>query len=197
MKKLLIFDTETTGLPLSWSNDAHDTNNWPRILQLAWELCWEDGTTIRKSCELVQPDGWVIPDGEFWVEHGYYTEINEMMGRPMSELLQEFIEAYNEADVLIAHNLGFDKPVIICEMFRYGLKVKKQINTYCTKLKSEFICKLPSQYPGKYKWPTLTEAYEFMFGKQNEGGHDAGWDVQACKEIYLWIQEYELMQSIL
>ncbi len=196
MKKLLFVDTETCGLPKSWSNDVNDTDNWPRILQLAWELCWENGETIRKRCDLVEPDGWEIPKEPFWIEHGYDTDTNLIEGLPMPELLGYFIEAYHEADVLIAHNLGFDKPVIICEMFRYGLKVKKKIDSYCTKLKSEFICKLPSQYPGKYKWPRLEEAYEFMFGKQNEGGHDAGWDVQACKEIYLWIQNHELMKEL-
>ncbi len=195
MKKILCIDTETNGLPLSWSNDVHDTNNWPRVIQLGWELFYEDGTTIRKSCELVQPDGWVIPEEEFWTNHGYDTAINEMLGYPMIELLSSFLDAYHEADLLLAHNMQFDKPVIICEMFRYGLKVKRTIPTYCTKLKSEFICKLPSQYPGKYKWPKLEEAYEFMFGKQNEGGHDAGWDVQACKEIYLWIQAHEAKQN--
>ena len=34
----LIFDTETTGLPKDFSAPISDTNNWPRCIQLAWQL---------------------------------------------------------------------------------------------------------------------------------------------------------------
>lgn len=34
----LFFDTETTGLPGSWSAQATDLENWPRLVQLAWIL---------------------------------------------------------------------------------------------------------------------------------------------------------------
>ena len=50
---------------------------------------------------------------------------------------------------------------------------------------------------GDYKWPSLAEAYFFMFRKEVENAHDAGADVQACKEIYLWIQEYNYMNELI
>ena len=34
----LFFDTETTGLPKSWKAPVTDTENWPRIVQIAWIL---------------------------------------------------------------------------------------------------------------------------------------------------------------
>ena len=34
----LIFDTETTGLPKDFSAPISDTQNWPRCIQLAWQL---------------------------------------------------------------------------------------------------------------------------------------------------------------
>ena len=34
----LIFDTETTGLPNDFSAPISNTNNWPRCIQLAWQL---------------------------------------------------------------------------------------------------------------------------------------------------------------
>jgi DNA polymerase III subunit alpha len=33
----LIFDMETTGLPASWNAPASDVDNWPQVVQLAWE----------------------------------------------------------------------------------------------------------------------------------------------------------------
>lgn len=58
MKKYLIVDTKTTGLPISYTASFQDVDNWPRIIELAWELCYENGETIEKHCDLVEPDGW-------------------------------------------------------------------------------------------------------------------------------------------
>jgi len=33
---MLFFDTETTGLPRDWNAPITQTNNWPRMVQLAW-----------------------------------------------------------------------------------------------------------------------------------------------------------------
>ncbi len=34
----LVFDTETTGLPKKWNAPLSDLDNWPRCVQLAWQL---------------------------------------------------------------------------------------------------------------------------------------------------------------
>ena len=34
----LIFDTETTGLPLNWNAPLSNFENWPRCVQIAWQL---------------------------------------------------------------------------------------------------------------------------------------------------------------
>lgn len=228
MRKLLIIDTETRGLPINYDAPFTDVDNWPRIIQLAWELCYEDGTTIRKVCALVKPDGWIMPSkayfmskgvsaeqaeksAAFWIEHGYTQEQNEAEGVPMSELLLDLAKVMNEADVLIAHNLGYDKPIIEAEFHRYKIyprRVRREhpsdlyrseyvkLKHECTKLLSMPICKILLGTRGDYKWPSLAEAYFFMFRKEFANAHDAGADVQACKEVYLWIQDYLFEQSL-
>lgn len=188
MRKLLFYDTETTGLPTCYTAPHTDVHNWPRIIELAWELCYEDGTTIRKGCDLIEPDGWKMPTDEFWIENGFTQDGNELCGIPIAEALEKFVEAWEEADVLIAHNLSYDYPITNCELFRLGLKIPKS-RTFCTKLASENICKIPG-YKGKYKWPTLTEAYRFFYKKEFDGAHHAGWDVDACKQVFLGIVKY-------
>ena len=42
----LIFDTETTGLPKKWNAPITDTDNWPRCVQLAWQLHDSNGKII-------------------------------------------------------------------------------------------------------------------------------------------------------
>jgi len=43
----LIFDTETTGLPRNFKAPITDTDNWPRVVQLAWQLHDESGKLIK------------------------------------------------------------------------------------------------------------------------------------------------------
>lgn len=206
MQRILIADCETTGLPVSYDAPFQDVNNWPRITQLAWELCWSNGDTIKKSCELVIPDGWKFPTSDFHIANGFNEANNLMLGKPMAELLYDLAIAMNTADVMVCHNLQYDKPIIECEMFRYnvlplavarehpfglreeGVKLRKE----CTKLMSTPILKIPG-YRGDYKWPTLAEAYQYMYGESFDKGHHAGNDVEATKQIYLWMKDMEGM----
>ena len=209
--KILVIDCETNGLALDWGKPSSDVDNWPRIIQYAWELFDETGTTIKTASHLIKPNGWIIPDKEyfmakgdsepeavknakFWTDHGYETGISDLIGEPIEDVLKEFVQAYNEADLLLAHNMGFDKSVVSAELIRAGIKVKGNIPSFCTKLEGEDICKLPGKIAGKYKWPSLTELYQHLFGKDFEGAHDALADIKACKECYLEImlrREYE------
>jgi DNA polymerase III subunit alpha len=44
----LIFDTETTGLPQNYSAPLTDFDNWPRCVQLAWQVHDETGKLISE-----------------------------------------------------------------------------------------------------------------------------------------------------
>ena len=57
----LIFDTETTGLPKRWDAPISDTNNWPRIVQLAWQLQDDTGVLISNKSYLIKPKYFYIP----------------------------------------------------------------------------------------------------------------------------------------
>jgi hypothetical protein len=55
-----IFDTETTGLPKRWDAPITDTDNWPRCIQIAWQLHDDMGKLIEHQDYLVKPDGFNI-----------------------------------------------------------------------------------------------------------------------------------------
>ena len=57
----LIFDTETTGLPRNWNAPLSDAENWPRCIQIAWQLHDKSGNCIIHEDYLVKPDGFTIP----------------------------------------------------------------------------------------------------------------------------------------
>lgn len=57
----LIFDTETTGLPKKWDSPTSDVNNWPRCVQIAWQLHDDMGVCIDHQAYMIHPDGFNIP----------------------------------------------------------------------------------------------------------------------------------------
>jgi len=57
----LVFDTETTGLPRSKSAPLTDFDNWPRLVQLAWQLHDHSGKLLSQGNYIVKPVGFTIP----------------------------------------------------------------------------------------------------------------------------------------
>ena len=49
----LIFDTETTGLPKKWNSPLTDFDNWPRAVQIAWQIHAEDGKCISNESYVI------------------------------------------------------------------------------------------------------------------------------------------------
>ena len=53
----LIFDTETTGLPRNYNAPISDSENWPRAVQIAWQLHNEKGALLEHKDFLIIPEG--------------------------------------------------------------------------------------------------------------------------------------------
>ena len=88
----LIFDTETTGLPKRDNAPINEVDNWPRVIQIAWQLHGPDGDLISHQNLLIQPDGFEIPYSAEKV-HGISTEKARSFGIPMREALEIFNES--------------------------------------------------------------------------------------------------------
>ena len=88
----LIFDTETTGLPRDWNAPLTDLDNWPRAIQIAWQLHDELGNLVEAKDFLIRPDGFDIPyDAER--THGISTELAAEQGEALEDGIAEFNEA--------------------------------------------------------------------------------------------------------
>ena len=180
---ILFFDTETTGLPKNYRAPMNNLDNWPRVIQLGWQLYHDDGKLIEESAELVYPDGWAMPKGEFWKKHGYFQERNLAEGKPIKALLKLFTGQIQKAGLLVAHNMQYDYNVLGAEFLRAKLSTGKVIKKACTKELGTPVCKLPGKY-GRYKWPELTELHLELFGEKFDGAHDALDDVKATARCF-------------
>jgi DNA polymerase III epsilon subunit-like protein len=129
----LFFDTETTGLPVSWKAPPSDVDNWPRVVQLAWAAFDVRGRKAGARSYVIRPDGFKIPKTAERI-HGISTTKAKRTGVPVAEALGMFAKALSKASVVVAHNLSFDANVVDAEFHRLGMQHQFQRKTHvCTK----------------------------------------------------------------
>ena len=87
----LIFDTETTGLPKNYNAPVSDSDNWPRMVQLAWQLHDAQGNLLQHDSIIVKPEGYSIPFATIQI-HGITNERANEEGINLEETLQKFCE---------------------------------------------------------------------------------------------------------
>ncbi|MBW8199649.1 DNA polymerase III subunit alpha [Flagellimonas abyssi] len=182
----LIFDTETTGLPKRWDAPITDTDNWPRCVQIAWQLHDELGNLIEHQDFLVKPEGFNIPYEAEQI-HGISTALAEEKGVPLSEVLEAFNRALLQTKFVVGQNVGFDINIMGCEFHREEVQsplTELPVLDTCTEHTAE-LCKIPGGRGGKFKLPTLTELHEFLFGEPFAEAHNATADVEATTRCFL------------
>ncbi|MBK6266048.1 DNA polymerase III subunit alpha [Marivirga sp. S37H4] len=181
----LIYDTETTGLPQNYNAPLTDSDNWPRCVQIAWQLHDAKGKLLDAQNHIVQPEGYDIPYNAEKV-HGISTEKAQKEGKPLIEVLQAFQEVLEKTEVVVGHNISFDISIMGAEMLRKALseKVLTGKRIIDTKDESTEFCAIPGGRGGKFKWPTLTELHTKLFGKGFGDAHDAAYDVDATAKCF-------------
>ncbi|MBS1647902.1 MAG: DNA polymerase III subunit alpha [Bacteroidetes bacterium] len=181
----LIFDTETTGLPRNYNAPISDSDNWPRVVQIAWQLHDVYGSLISSNSMIVKPDGFTIPFNAAQV-HGITTERATAEGKELSDVLNEFAEVVKQAPYLCGHNISFDLSIVGAELYRLGVPNyldKKAVIDTKNDAVTDF-CALPGGRGGKYKWPTLSELYQKLFNTQFAEAHNAAFDVEATSKAF-------------
>jgi len=182
----LIFDTETTGLPKSWNAPITDTDNWPRCIQIAWQLHDAMGNLIEHRDFLIKPDGFNIPFDAERI-HGISTELAQEQGISLEEGLALFNQVLQKTSFVVGQNVSFDINILGCEFHRLGIQnnlTKLPFLDTCTE-KSATLCKLSGGRGGKFKLPTLTELHKHLFAVDFEEAHNATADVEATTRCFL------------
>ena len=181
----LIFDTETTGLPKRWDAPISDTNNWPRCIQIAWQLHDAFGNCIEHQDYLIKPEGFNIPfDAE--KIHGISTELAQEQGADLLEVLQKFNEALNKSKFVVGQNVKFDLNIMGAEFYRNDFSNALQelpVLDTCTE-HTAALCQIPGGRYGKFKLPTLSELHEFLFNERFVEAHNATADVEATARCF-------------
>jgi DNA polymerase-3 subunit epsilon len=195
---ILVFDVETTGLPLKGT--PSDDPRQPHIVQIAATVINRDTREAVDSINaIVKPSGWFVPP-ETTALHGISHALAVARGVPEQDVVQKFVSMHNNSVLTVAHNIQFDLQILRTAMLRYGMS-RSDVDdiclkpTACTMQMSSPILNLPPTERMKAvgihspKSPKLEECVRHFFGEELQGAHDAFHDVNACARVYFHLIE--------
>lgn len=196
--KILVFDTETSGLP-EHNASIQENERWPYILQISYILYdLSTNNAIIKDNFIKVADSVVITEESFNIHHISRDHLNNF-GVHIIPALREFNEFVRISDVIIGHNVSFDKRMVFVECLRNNIKQnftvfrgknKIQKPEYCTMKNSKEFCniiRLNKTGREFVKNPSLTELYQKLFPDaiQPENLHNSMVDTLITLRCYM------------
>lgn len=193
--KVLVFDTETTGLPVYPDGrkikylDNSVLPFWPRIIQLSYvvyDVKKQKGELIKDDIIKLSED--VSISKESQELHGITKLISLEKGICIESAILEFMNHFETSDKIVGHNIRFDLDMVKSELIRLYHDTDKEedesgkniyynhlktinnsMNKYhCTQCANTDYCNIQAERQDgtKYvKWPKLSELYEKAFNK--------------------------------
>lgn len=192
--KVLIFDTETTGLPKRWnSKNPKWYLDYPNIIQISWLLYdMNNNKILDESDYIVKLDENIKIDEQSIKIHNISREKSIKEGQNIKEILTKFNFLLKSCDLLVAHNLDFDKKMIIAENLRNNISnpfLFVNNKEYCTMKETKDLCKIrfnniyTKNYLNErenYKYPKLEELHQILFNVKPIHLHNSLNDVYIC-----------------
>ena len=182
ISSILYFDTETDGL----GGFRPPTQ---RLVQLAWEYAGTEGDALINDVKSINPE----------VPHPHSVDDCERNGVSFMVAFAPFMDALRQCDIAIAHNLDFDRGVLLHELTQRGLDATEfstlmDAKGYCTMKNTVQLCKLPPRGNGRgYKWPKLEELYIHLTGETPTLAlHDAMNDVNVMRTCVQLLADRQL-----
>ena len=185
--RFCIFDTETTGLPKGYNAPWYKLDNWPYIVQMSWLIYdTEEGGVIDDKDRVIRIDPDIEITPESIEKHGITKELSQASCYTIVDVLREFGHAISKCDIIVAHNIKFDKNVVKCEYARNGMRNYMDLyrgHLFCTMMNSIEVCKIVkiSKCGKPYnKWPTLEELHHHFFRNNPTNLHNSLVDIFVC-----------------
>lgn len=198
--RVLVFDTETTGLPKTKIMSPDTLDIWPHIVQFSYVIYDDALNDITESKDaIIKVSENVIIGEDSIIFHGITNEISMSKGVNIDKILNEFFVHLRKCDKIVGHNVSFDINMVKVELLRIiysenGVISDKDIkefklnlhylqnikNIYCTLQESIDLCniKAVNKYGNTYlKYPKLVELHETLFKTTPNNLHNSFNDI--------------------
>ena len=130
--RVLVFDTETTGLPKTKILNKYMLDLWPHIVQFSYIIFDTESNTIikLKDCIIKVPDSFIISEDASKI-HGITNEISFSKGVNIAGVLDEFFDDFGNVDHIVGHNISFDKNCLR-NVLNYYMLDQPEYKEHCT-----------------------------------------------------------------
>jgi DNA polymerase III epsilon subunit-like protein len=191
--RVIVFDLETTGLPITPSFGTYhppqelDKYRQSRIVQWSWALYEPDGTLISEEDHIIKPNPveYRIENSQF---HGITEQIARVQGKDFATVLERWSAAVAQAPTIVGHNVNFDKHVLLSELYRRkhldeALTIESK-QWLCTMERAKELCALRAG--NKLKPPKLIELMHALNVQEEPGRvfHNSKHDVYYTAKCY-------------
>ena len=175
MRKINIFDTETTGL---LKPRASGLKSQPYITEIYIVQIDEDFKILKEMDTYVHIP---VPVPSFITKITGITDADLANAPTFEQIIPELIEIFEGTTEMVAHNLSFDKAMVGNQLLRAGVKEFPfpPIET-CTVMKSMCL---------EQRRINLTRLHELMMGTGFKDAHRAKSDVHALVRCYHQMRE--------
>jgi DNA polymerase III epsilon subunit-like protein len=183
-KRVLIFDLETTGLfkPCMKAPLLGEDTDAPEPVS----ICWKFFAQEEMKYFICKPTRASSPESE--KVHKITKEMIAAEGVDTSLVLDDFLRDALSADMIVGHNVYFDRKVVRATLLRMkradDLAAFERIPASCTMLAGHSIFRFPVPgHPERNKWPKLVELAAKVGVEVDETKtHDARYDVSLTEK---------------
>ena len=215
--RVLVFDTETTGLPQTKILNPDTLHQWPTIVQFSYiiyDLSLND--IVESKDYVIKVPEIILISEESSKIHGITNEISSKKGILVDEVLNEFFNYLRDVDWIIGHNVSFDINMIKVELLRiiYNKKLTTQqlkmykydlhfITNYknicCTLQDSIQFCNIQAidKFGRPYlKYPKLVELHQKLFDNSPSNLHNSFNDILVTLRCFMKLKhDSDLLKS--
>ena len=186
---VLVFDTETTGLPSSRIISPDTLQLWPHIVQLSYVIYdTENNDIVYSSDSIVKVKESVTITEDSSKFHKITNEISQTKGIKLDKVFDDFFQRLKNVDMIVGHNISFDINMVKVELLRIiyeesnisDVRLKECKcdlhlltnfkNICCTLQDSIKICNIKAldRFGKEYlKYPKLIELHQILFDIKN------------------------------
>ncbi len=182
---LLFIDTETSGLPKDWRLGYDAKDNWPFLVQIAWEIYTKEGVFVKAVDHYVHEADIVITDIARDI-HGLNPEFLKKHGKSRAAVMQSLQQdLLKYKPLLVAHFMQLDAHMIALGFHRASMEnTAKNLRQFCTmQATAPFIKIKPS------KFLNLEDLYQRLFQEPLIAHHNALIDARATARCFFEMLE--------
>lgn len=185
--KTMFVDVETTGLPKKVEGVCTPANpecyDSARLLEVGYRIHDKEGNEVSNYTSLIKPKDFKVRATHI---HGITEAHADVYGKDVEEVLEQLHDDLSDVDLVVGHNVSFDRGVLLSECHRvqdFGkVDMLEHVDWKCT-------MEMGKEVFGKRL--SLVNLYQQLYGIEVPHVHRSLNDVDLCIDAYYALKKFD------